>query len=113
MRLTLSDHNARIELGGTQPLTVMIGVPNDVLYKAAKKVSGEREPTEGDQDQLVLELGQLLGENFAGALAEQGHEVHVAHVTMQGARATLPPDVHVTVVPYLTHDGQVLIGLRR
>ncbi|HEX7481115.1 MAG TPA: hypothetical protein VF331_25145 [Polyangiales bacterium] len=112
MRLTLSDRNARVELDGSLPMTVLIGVPNDVIAKLVRHLATSTDPTESDEDQLVLEFGQLLGENLAVALAERGQEVHVSHVTSQGARATLPPEVKVTVVPYLTHGGQVLIGLR-
>ncbi len=113
MRLTLSDRNARVELDGQLQLTVMLGVPNEVTRKVASKATGGADPTDSDQDNVVLEFAQLLGENLASTLAERGQKVHVSHVTLQGARATLPPDVHVTVLPYLTHEGQVLVGFRR
>ncbi len=111
MRLTLSDHNARVELSGTLAATVMVGVPNEVAVKAAKRFSGEDEPDDRDREEAVQEFAKVLCDNLASTLAERGHRVQVEAAATQVSRATLPPEMKVVVVPYLTHLGQVLIGL--
>jgi hypothetical protein len=112
MRLTLSDRNARVDFHGNgQHGVIMVGVPNDVAWKAAKKFAGDgEEPSETEANETVLDFAHLLGQNFCGAMAEHGRTFQLGHTSVLGARATLPPEVKVIVLPYLTHLGQVLIG---
>jgi hypothetical protein len=111
LRLTLSDRNARITLEGGVDATVMVGVPDAAARKAAKRYSGEAEPSDVSLDAVVLDLAGVLCENIASTLAERGRKAQVGFATLQGARATLPPEVRVAVVPYVTHLGQVLVGV--
>ncbi|HEX2679111.1 MAG TPA: hypothetical protein VHM19_20820, partial [Polyangiales bacterium] len=110
-RLTLSDRNARIALSGSTDLLVMVGVPDEAARKAAKRYSGESDPSDVSVDAVVLDFAGVLCENAASTLAERGRKVQIGFATLQGARATLPPEMRVAVVPFLTHLGQVLVGV--
>ncbi len=111
LRLTLSDRNARIDLGGGASGAIMVGVPDAAARKAAKRSAGEAEPSDVSIDAVVLDFASVLCENVASTLAERGRKVQIGFATLLGARATLPPEVRVAVVPYQTHLGQVLIGM--
>jgi hypothetical protein len=110
-RLTLSDHNARTELRGGVSRRLLVGIPNEVARQAARHHAEEPELLEAVENHAVQDFARVLGEATVGLLKARGEHAYLATVTLEGVRATLPPDERVVMVSFLTHLGQVLVGL--
>jgi len=110
-RLTLSDRNARAELRGRVSRQLLIGVPNEVARKAARGYVDEQHPREAIEDHAVQDFARVLAEATTALLRTLGEDAYLAGVTLQSVRSTLPPEQRVVMVSFLTHLGQVLVGL--
>jgi CheY-specific phosphatase CheX len=109
--MPLSDHNARVRVSGAVNSTVLLCLPHAIAIDIAGRYSGEAAPTDVDVAEIVRELANLLCDNLRSVLAEQGMRVQMAKAELQGSRVSVPPGAQVALVPYLTHRGQVLVGL--
>jgi hypothetical protein len=110
-RLTLSDRNARAELRGEVRRDLLIGVPNDVARRAAARHRGEAFLADALEDHVVQDFARVLGEATAELLNARDEQVELRAVVLVDARATLPPEDRIVMVNFLTHLGQVLVGL--
>jgi hypothetical protein len=104
-RIALSDHNARAELYGPVRRQLWVGIPNEVARKAAHRYA------ETLEDHAVQDFARVLAEATCALLKARGENAYLAGVTLQGVRSTLPPEERVVMVSFLTHLGQVLVGL--
>jgi hypothetical protein len=106
-RLIFSDRNARARVRRQ----LLLGVPNDVAHRAAYSYAGERHLVDVIEDHVVQDFARVLAETVIAVLKVRGEEAHVEDVSLECARATLPPEERVVMVSFLTHLGQVLVGL--
>lgn len=109
---TLSDRNARVFCAGALQSEIIVGVPHAVAEQAARRFAGEDGPLDGDVNGIVRQFANIVAENLVSVLAERGRRVTVEPAHLVDSRSTLPPEQAMAVVPYLTHLGQVLVGLR-
>lgn len=109
--VALSDRNARITISGAVETVVFVCAPHEVARMAASPQYAEVEPTEEDMNRAVREFCRILCENLASVLAEQGLRVTVGEPLMLMSRASTPPGIKASVVAYLTHRGQVFVGM--
>jgi hypothetical protein len=110
-RLTLSDRNARAELRGRVRRELLIGVPDDVACKAGRRYGGAAHFADALEDHAVQDFARILAEATAELLTARGDPTYLAGVKLESVRATLPPADRVVMVSFLTHLGQVLVGL--
>jgi hypothetical protein len=110
-RLTLSDRNARADLRGQVSRQLLIGIPNEVARKAARGYADEQQLRDTLEDHAVQDFARVLAEATTTLLKARGESSYLAGVTLQSVRATLPPEQRVVMVSFLTHLGQVLVGL--
>ncbi|MFI5306458.1 MAG: hypothetical protein ACHQ53_03835 [Polyangiales bacterium] len=109
--LPLSDHNARLAISGDVRSSVLLGLPHEIAFELARRFSGELPPDEHQVDEIVLDLVSLLCANLQSVLAEQGYRVELGTAELLGTRMSMPPGARVAIVPFVTHRGQVLVGL--
>jgi CheY-specific phosphatase CheX len=109
--MPLSDYNARVRVSGAVNSTVLLCLPQAIASDIASRYSGEVAPTDAEIAQITRELTNLLCDNLRSVLAEQGMRVQMATAELQGTRVSVPPGSRVALVPFLTHRGQVLVGL--
>jgi CheY-specific phosphatase CheX len=109
--LPLSDCNARVAVTGAFDTSVLFGLPHEIAFELASRFSGELEPADEDVDAIVCELANLLCGNLQSVLAEQGFRVEISAAQLLAARVSVPPGGRVALVPFVTHRGQVLVGL--
>jgi CheY-specific phosphatase CheX len=109
--LPLSDRNARVVLAGAIDSSVLLCVPHAIATDVASRFSGEVAPDEASVDGIVSELANLLCGNLQSVLAEQGIRVQVSEPERVAVRVSMPPGSAVALVPFVTHRGQVLVGL--
>jgi hypothetical protein len=110
-RLTLSDRNARAELRGRVRRELLIGVPDDVARRAGRRYGGAAHFADALEDHAVLDFARVLAEATAELLNARGEHAGLVGVRLESVRATLPPADRVVMVSFLTHLGQVLVGL--
>jgi hypothetical protein len=120
--ISLSDRNARVELSGAVETVVFVCVPHHIASAAAGAPDGEQAgegadefdeepPSDEDMDRCVREFCSLLCENLRSVLAEQGQRIALSAPRMLYSRASIPPGLRASVVPFFTHRGQVLVGM--
>ena len=109
--LPLSDRNARIAISGALNGSILLGVPHAIGHELAARFSGELAPDEAAIDAIVAELARLLCGNLQSVLAEQGVRIELGTPERLAARVSMPPGSRVALVPFVTHRGQVLVGL--
>jgi len=115
----LSDRNVTIALrglpggDGAQGTTssVLLCVPQQIAVDLATRFSGEVAPSDAAVDAVVCELTNILCGNLRSVLAEQGLNVELSEPEVVPSRMSLPPGRRVAVVPYVTHQGLVLVSL--
>lgn len=109
--VALSDVNARITLSGAIETVVFVCAPHEVARMAATSPYAEVDPSDADMGQAVREFCRVLCANLASVLAEQGQRVAVGEPQMLMSRASTPPGIKASVVAFLTHRGQVFVGM--
>lgn len=109
--IALSDRNAKITISGAVESVVFVCVPYEIARAAAVGPNSEVEPEDEDIDQVVGEFCRVLCANLASVLAEQGQRVTVGEPQKLMSRASTPPGVKATVVAFLTHRGQIFVGM--
>ncbi len=109
--LPLSDRNARVTMRGELETSLLLGVPEPVARELAARFSGEPGPADAEVDGIVCELANLLCGNLQSVLAERGFRTEIAEARTLGARVSVPPGARIALVPFLTHRGQVLVGM--
>lgn len=107
----LSDRNAIVTLTGSTNLQVVVGVPHSVAEQAARRFTGEEPPSEEAINNIVREFTNVLCGNLRSVLAERGLRINASEAKSIDARLSLPPGKRAALVPFLTHLGQVLIGV--
>jgi hypothetical protein len=115
-RLTLSDRNARAQLSGRVERVLLIGLSEDVARKAARVLGGGSTFGDSQEDHALQDFARVLAEAAIALLKERGDHAYLARVyrpesSARDTRASLPPDERVVMVSFLTHLGQVLVGL--
>jgi hypothetical protein len=110
-RLVMSDRNARAQLLGRVQRELLIGLPNDVARKAARIDSGGDRFGDAVEDHAVQDFARILAEGSVALLMEGGDSAYLARVTSADGRVSLPPEERVVMVSFLTHLGQVLVGV--
>jgi CheY-specific phosphatase CheX len=109
--VALSDRNARITISGAVETVVFVCAPHEVARMAARAPYAEEDPPDEEMNRAVREFCRVLCENLASVLAEQGLRVTVGQPQMLMSRASTPPGIKASVVAYLTHRGQVFVGM--
>ena len=109
--VALSDRNARITISGAIETVVFVCVPHEIARAAARPPYSEVEPTDEEMNRAVREFCRVLCANLGSVLAEQGQRVTVGEPSMLMSRASTPPGIKASVVAYLTHRGQVFVGM--
>jgi hypothetical protein len=109
--IALSDVNARVPLEGSVMATLFVGVPHAIARAQAARFSGEVEPEEHECNDIVREFANVLCANLRSVLAEQGRTLSPGETELVDSRISLEPATRSAVVTYLTHEGQVLVGL--
>ncbi|MDH5671004.1 MAG: hypothetical protein OEZ06_02585 [Myxococcales bacterium] len=107
----LSDRNAGIEVSGAHQCMLLVGLPHDIAASTAGRFSGELAPDEAAIDGVVLELVHLLADNLRSVLAERGRRLHLSNAQRLRTPLLLQADRAMTIVPFVTHQGQVLVGM--
>jgi hypothetical protein len=110
-RLVMSDRNARAQLLGRVERELRIGLPDDVARKAARIGSGDDTFGDSVEDHAVQDFARVLAEASVALLMANGDSAYLARVTRLDGRVSLPPGERVVMVSFLTHLGQVLVGL--
>lgn len=109
--ITLSDRNARVQLTGAAETQVFVCVPFEIAQEAARALTGELEPVDEDRDRIVREFSNLLCANLQSVLAEQGRRLHLDEAETLSSRVSLADDTQASIVTFLTHRGQVHVGM--
>jgi CheY-specific phosphatase CheX len=107
----LSDRNARVPISGAVTSAVLLCLPHTIASDIASRYCGELTPTDEALDQTVCGLANLLCDNLRSVLAEQGLRAELGAAEMIGPRISMPPGGGLALVPFITHRGQVLVGL--
>ena len=107
----LSDCNVRVPLKGAVQGAMLLGVPHAIATESAQAFSGEEPPDASAEDAIVHELATILSENLSSALAERGRRLTLGKPEAVEQRMTVPPGTRVALVPFVTHQGQVLVGM--
>jgi CheY-specific phosphatase CheX len=108
---SLSDRNARVAISGAVQSSVLLCLPDAIAFDVAARFSGELAPDDDAIDSIVAELANLLCGNLQSLLDGRGTRVEAARAARVAARLSMPPGSCVALVPFLTHRGQVLVGL--
>lgn len=111
--ISLSDRNARVELSGAVETVVFVCVPHHIAAAAAGASEDEDDepPSDEEMDRCVRDFCSLLCENLRSVLAEQGQRIALSAPRMLFSRASIPPGLRASVVPFFTHRGQILVGM--
>jgi CheY-specific phosphatase CheX len=109
--LPLSDLNMRVPVRGALSGSLLLGVPQDIATSAAGAFSGEAAPDESATAAIVREMAAILSENLASAMAERGRRLSIDAPRPLDQRMSIPPGMRVAIVPFVTHQGQVLVGV--
>jgi CheY-specific phosphatase CheX len=109
--LPLSDRNARVAISGAFQGSVLLCLPQAVAFDVAARFSGEIAPDDDAIDAIVAELANLLCGNLQSVLADQGTRIQLGAAEHLAARVSMPPGSRVALVPFVTHRGQILVGL--
>jgi hypothetical protein len=110
-RLTLSDKNARARIRSRVLSGVLLGVPNEVARKVSHSYASEMHSGDAAEDHAVQDFARVLAEAALSVLHAQGESAQLLAVDLASVRATLPPEERVVMVRFLTHSGQILVGL--
>ncbi len=110
--LLLSDRNASITLNGDHVLEMYLGVPHDVAERAVRVISGAHAPNEAECDEVVRDMLTTLCSNLRVTLASEGVSVFAQDATNAPFKVALG-DAQAVVVPFVTHQGQVIVALRQ
>jgi CheY-specific phosphatase CheX len=110
--VSLSERNVRIDVSGAYLGYVVLCVPEEIAEATAARFCGEQEPAEDDIRNVVVELGRLLTANLRSIFAERGQRLVVADPVAIPDQLSLAAGEKLAMVPFLTHQGQVLIGMR-
>jgi len=106
----LSDYNALVEIGGGATAALALGIPLAVAKKGLS-ASGDPEASENSFEAAVAGLLQQLVDNVAASLAATGCKLELGRPRACGFQVRLDRPRSALVVPYLTHDGQVIAAL--
>jgi CheY-specific phosphatase CheX len=109
--VTLSDRNACVQITGAAEMQIFVCVPFEIAQEAARELTGELDPVDADRDRIVREFANLLCANLQSILAEQGRRIHIEEAQTLNSRVSLTDDAHASIVTFLTHRGQVHIGM--
>jgi hypothetical protein len=115
----LSDHNVLVALRGTldpnapqiTDTGVLLCVPQQVAVDLATRFSGEIAPTDSAVNDVVCELAGILCNNLRSVLAEQSARIELGEPEAIPTRLSLPPGRRMAVVPFVTHQGLVMVSL--
>lgn len=109
--LWLSDRNVRVPLQADGGLCLLVGVTHEIAVEAARPFAGEAPPGDPQMSEMVLQFGQVLAENLASVMAEQGRRLRPGQAQQVESRVPRPDSALTPIVPYVTQFGQVLVGL--
>jgi CheY-specific phosphatase CheX len=118
--VALSDRNVIVTLrgelsadlgGGTMDGAVLVCLPGAIAVDVASRFSGEDAPSDEQVSGVVCELANILCGNLKSVLAEQGGRIEVGEPEVLPPRVSLPPGRRMALVPFVTHQGLVLVSL--
>ena len=109
--LLMSDRNVCVPLSGDLEATLFVGTPYDVAHRAALPFAGEAEPTDELMQDMVVQFSNVLANNLASVMAERGRRIRAGEPKTIDSHVSLPKQARTLVIPYITQQGQVLIGL--
>jgi len=118
----LSDRNVAVALRGLPApelpdatdgasSSVLLCLPQQIAVDLATRFSGEIAPSDAAVDGVACELTSILCGNLQSVLAEQGARVEVSEPEVVPSRLSLPPGRRMALVPFVTHQGLVLVSL--
>ncbi len=109
--LRLSDRNVTLSLRGDHTLQVYLGVPHAAAQRAVRVILGNPSPTDGECDDATRDLLTAIAQNLKVTMASEGIAVSVGDVERCDFNIAATDKVTL-LVPFLTHEGQVIVGVR-
>jgi CheY-specific phosphatase CheX len=107
----LSDVNAVVQLSGALSARLIVAAPYAVTEKLIAAADPSSSLDQQDANGLVCELANVLAAHVISLLAEQSRRVFGAKATVIESRISLAPGACLALASYLTHSGQIHVGL--